>query len=297
MKAMRGVWIAAMTAAITVMVAACATLDEYASAETYRLDRAPYVVDVAKPRPAPGSCAIVLPATIDPELEGSFTYGDRTAELAPLIVAVNARIATRGGCIRAITPGPSATGAPRVFVGGAESDYVPPEASSMRNPTDRFPPMVLHLVRPDAAWRHETGALIAKAGTPYAISVQVGISQYMKGYPGVFSKEVVLGTGNHEPIRFLTAEDKLVEVLHLTGVLVDASGKPVRAGAEGVVLRDTPFLAQAVGASRSLDDSELQRVLKDERRRDLPGAPLKLDVALDNLLAQLTRAEVRVPAR
>jgi hypothetical protein len=41
---------------------------------------------------------------------------------------------------------------------------------------------------------------------------------------------------------------------------------------------------------------ELQSVLVSERRQDLPDAPLMLDVALDNLIAQLTRGAVRVPA-
>jgi hypothetical protein len=119
----------------------------------------------------------------------------------------------------------------------------------------------------------------------------------MKGYSGVFTKEVALGTGYRQPVKFLTAEDKPVEVLHLTGVLVDAQGRVVRAGAEGIVLRDTPFLAQTIDVSRTFDDEELRRVLTQERRNELPGAPLKLDVALDNLIAQLTRSEVRVPAK
>jgi len=119
----------------------------------------------------------------------------------------------------------------------------------------------------------------------------------MKGYSGAFTKEVALGTGYRQPVKFLTAEDKPVEVLHLTGVLVDAQGRVVRAGAEGIVLRDTPFLAQTIDATRTFDDKELRRVLTQERRNDLPGAPLKLEVALDNLIAQLTRSEVRVPAK
>ena len=102
-------------------------------------------------------------------------------------------------------------------------------------------------------------------------------------------KEVVLGTGYRQPIEFMTAEDKPVEVLHLTGALVDAQGRVVRAGAEGIVLRDTPFLAQAFAVTRGFDDEEIARVLVDQRRHDLPGAPLAIDAALDSLLAQLSR--------
>ena len=157
--------------------------------------------------------------------------------------------------------------------------------------------MVLHLQRPSVEWRQQVTALAAAHSARHVIAIQLGVSQYMKGYSGVFRKEVALGTGYRQPVKFLTAEDKPVEVLHLTGVLVDESGKPIRAGAEGIVLRDTPFLAQAIEASRMFDRDELARVVDRDRRQDLPGAPLTLEVALDNLVAQLTRSAVLVPAR
>lgn len=280
------------------LLGGCASLDELAVGETHRLDDAPYYVEISRPQPPLGSCAIVFPVTLDREVEETFGYARRTAEFEPLIAALNARLAARAeGCIREAVQAPTASGSPRVFVGSAESDYAALSDQEQRLPSDRFAPMVLHLDRPRSEWRQQAAALVAQAGVPYAIVVQLAVSQYMKGYDGVFSKEVALGTGYRQPIKFLTAEDKPVEVLHLTGVLVDATGKVVRAGAEGIVLRDTPFLAQAVEASRVFDPQEIQRVLSQERRDDLPGSPLKIDVALDNLLAQLTRSAVLVPAR
>jgi hypothetical protein len=280
-----------------VFMGGCASLDAAAVAETHRLDDAPYYVEILKPQPAPGSCAIVFPVTRDPEFVDAFGYGDRARELEPIITALNERVRSLQGCTRAFPEGPQASRSPRVYVGSAESDYAPPDVGDQRVPGDRFAPMVLHLQRPGAEWQQEATTLIAGSGLSYGIAIQLGVSQYMKGYSGVFTKEVALGTGYRQPVKFLTAEDKPVEVLHLTGVLVDAQGRVVRAGAEGIVLRDTPFLAQTIDVSRTFDDEELQRVLTQERRNDLPGAPLKLDVALDNLIAQLTRSGVRVPAK
>jgi hypothetical protein len=278
-------------------LAGCASLDAAAVAETHRLEGAPYYVDVARPQPAPGSCAIVLPVSPDPEFARSFGYAGREGELDPLIEALDQRIMARTGCIRGAPGLPASGQAPHVYVGSAESEYAPIDIGDQRAPGERFAPMVLRLERPGADWREQVGARIDESGVSYAVAIQLGVSQYMKGYSGVFTKQVALGTGYRQPVKFLTAEDKPVEVLHLTGVLVDATGRVVRAGAEGIVLRDTPFLAQAVGATRTLDAQELQRVLSLERRDDLPGAPLKIDVALDNLIAQLTRSEVRVGAR
>ncbi|MEY2920706.1 MAG: hypothetical protein RL261_2011 [Pseudomonadota bacterium] len=283
---------------IAIALQGCAGLDAAAVAETHRLDDAPYYVELSQPAPPPGSCAVVLPVALDPGLRQQFGYEARTAEFEPMLAALNARVASMAaaGCMR-VTRGPAGAGAPRVYVGTSDSDYAPAEGDMQRLPQDRFAPMILHLERPAESWRTAAGAEIVRNAVPYAIAIQLGVSQYTKGYSGAFRKEVVLGTGYRQPIKFLTAEDKPVEVLHLTGVLMDASGRPVRAGAEGIVLRDTPFIAQTVDAERVFDTVELQRVLSSERRNELPGAPLKLDVALDNLVAQLTRGTVTVPAR
>jgi hypothetical protein len=258
-------------------------------AETHRLEGAPYVVDVARQAPS-SACAIVLPATVDPMFSEAFGYGDREGELAPLIAALNERIGAMRECVRGVQDTTRSKSPPRVYVGSAESDYAPPDVGDQRVAGDRFAPMVLHLARPGADWRREVGEIVDRAGADYAVLIHLGISQYAKGYASTTRKEVVLGTGYRQPIRFLTAEDKPVEVLHLTGVLVDREGRVIRAAAEGIVMRDTPFAAQVVDVERLFDEEELQRVLTTERRRDLPGAPLKIDVALDNLIAQLTRS-------
>jgi hypothetical protein len=300
--------------AAAALLAGCASLDALAVAETHRLDGAPYYVDVAGAPPAPGTCAIVLPVTIDPRLAEVLGYERRESRLQPIVDALNARVAARAPCagteprdvdasalgassLGASSLGASSLGAPLVYVGTATSEFAPAETADQALPTDRFPPMVLHLERPSDAWRRDANARAAATGTRYSVVAMLGVSQYGKGHSGPFRKEVVLGTGHREPIRFLTSEDKPVEVLHLTGVLVDADGRPVRAGAEGVILRDTPFAMQVLGLAQILDDLSLERVVADERRTDLPGSPLKLDVAFDNLVAQLTRSPPLVPAR
>ena len=126
----------------------------------------------------------------------------------------------------------------------------------------------------------DDGLAGAGRGEAHAVVVSLGVSQYPKGREGVFGKKVVLGTGHEEPVRFLTAEDKLLEVLQFTGVLVDAQGQVVRAGAEGILARDTPFAAQVFDVGKVLDDRTLEQVLTVERRADLAGNPLKWEVAL-----------------
>jgi len=282
--------------AAAVLVSGCAALDERAVAQTQRLEEGEFYAYVGDGVRQDVDPAVLLPVALDPELTSSLGYGQRSAELAPLVAAMNARLQGLG-CCRYVTGAALPPAAPWVYVGSADGEFAPAEAQEQVFPHDQFPPMVMHVRKPSSAWSEAMAALLAREGARYAVVVSLGVSQYPKGRAGAFGKKVVLGTGYQEPVEFLTAEDKLLEVLQLTGVLVDAQGRVVRAGAEGILARDTPFAAQVFDVSKVLDDRTLERVLTRERRKDLPGDPLKWEVALGNLLAQLRgdRAALQVP--
>lgn len=99
----------------------------------------------------------------------------------------------------------------------------------------------------------------------------------------------LLGTGYEREIRFLSAIDKPVMVLQLTGVLIDPKGNVVRAGSEAFFHEDTPFWAQVLEMSKVIDDKTLQNAVLSEIREDLPGSPLAWKIAVNNLLQQLTQ--------
>lgn len=281
-----GRWAGLAAVAASLSLGGCAALDAAAVAETYRLEEGEFYVDVGSGGRTVADRTLLLPVALDTELTDVLGYGGRAAEFAPLLAAVNADLQGRACCTflaDAVLP----PGAPHVFVGSAVGEFAPPEGEPQVLPHEQFPPMVLHLRRPSAAWQQATRELLAREGASHAVVVALGVSQYPKGREGIFGKKAVLGTGHEEPIRFLTAEDKLLEVLQFTGVLVDAQGRVVRAGAEGILARDTPFAAQAFDIEKVLDDRTLQQVLTVERRADLAGNPLKWEVALGNLLAGL----------
>jgi hypothetical protein len=272
--------------AVNLGLGGCATLDAAAVAETHRLEEGEFYRDSGPgARPAVAK-AVLLPAALDPELAGVLGYDRRDGEFAPLLAAVDADLAARA-CCRFLPGTALPAGAPHLYVGSAVGEFAPPEGEQQVVPQDQFPPMVMHLRRPSPAWRAAMAELLAREGASHAVVVSLGVSQYPKGRRGAFGKQVLLGTGHEEPIRFLTAEDKLLEVLQLTGVLVDAEGRVVRAGAEGILARDTPFAAQVFDVTKVLDARTLEQVLTVERRADLPGNPLKWQVALGNLLAGL----------
>jgi hypothetical protein len=274
----------------------CAALDEMSVAQTQRLDEGEFHADLGDGVRQRVDPTVLLPVTLDPELATSLGYGQRAGEFGPLVSALNQALQAMA-CCRSVAGTALPSGAPWVYVGSAAGEFAPAEAAEQVLPHDSFPPMVMHVRKPSPAWSQAMAALLAREGAPYAVVVTLAVSQYPKGREGVFGKKVVLGTGYEERIEFLTAEDKLLEVLQLTGVLVDAQGKVVRAGAEGILARDTPFAAQVFDVTKVLDDRTLERVLTKERRKDLPGNPPKWEVALGNLVAQLRgdRAALQTP--
>jgi hypothetical protein len=277
-------------------LAGCAALDEMSVAQTQRLDAGEFYADLGDGVRRPVDPALLVPVTLDPELTTSLGYGQRAAEFAPIVSALNA--ALQGvACCRLVAAPALPAGAPWVYVGSAAGEFAPAEAQQQVFPHDRFPPMVMHVRQPSAAWSRVMADLLAREGARHAVVVTLAVTQFPKGREGVFGKKVVLGSGYEAQVEFLTAEDKPLEVLALTGVLVDAQGRVVRAGAEGILARDTPFAAQVFDVSKVLDDRTLERVLTTERRGDLPGDPFKWEVALGNLVAQLRldRAAVRTP--
>jgi len=132
--------------------------------------------------------------------------------------------------------------------------------------------------------------VLAGAAAQASAAMGAGRTDLLEGAPyyrSTFKKRVVLGTAYETDIRFLSAELEPVHVLSVAGLLVDAEGKVVRAGSEGVLSEDTPFWAQAVGARKELDTDAVLQLLENERREDLPGRPVTWQVALENLIAQL----------
>jgi hypothetical protein len=274
----------------------CAALDEMSVAQTQRLDEGEFYADLGGGVRQQVDPTVLVPVTLDPELATSLGYGQRAGEFGPIVAAMDQALQAMA-CCRYVAGTALPSGAPWAYVGSAAGEFAPAEAAEQVLPHDQFPPMVVHVRKPSAAWSQAMAALLAREGAQHAVVVTLAVSQYPKGREGVFGKKVVLGTGYEERIEFLTAEDKLLEVLQLTGMLVDAQGRVVRTGAEGILARDTPFAAQVFDVTTVLDGRTLERVLTKERRKDLPGDPPKWEVALANLVAQLRgdRAALRTP--
>lgn len=229
-----------------------------------------------------------LPIAVDEMVFEEFFYKDREKALQPLVEVMNSYLDSLKRSVRLQSDFFPAKGSPYVFVGSSEAETAPPGSEMMREEHHKFPPMVIYMKKPSKEWKRQLEQALRNNNANCLLVIWVGFSEYPKANKGLFKKKVVLGTEYEREIRFLSAEDKPVEVLQLTGMLLDGEGRVLRAGAEGIIHEDTPFWAQVFDVQKAVDDKAIQELISNYRRDDLPGKPLAWQASLDMLIQQLT---------
>ncbi len=180
--------------------------------------------------------------------------------------------------------------APDVFVGNADMFSSPTSPTINDEDGNGIPEMQLYTFAPSADWKAAIKNEMKEVGTDYTLFIMLGMSEYLvsqKSWLG--KKELVLGTGYTFPVKWMTSLDDPVEVLHLTGALMDTSGKILHAGAEGMLAAKSANLLQsAIGLQNQIDPEMFQDLSTSAKRDDLENSPLICDVALWNLIGRLT---------
>jgi len=150
-------------------------------------------------------------------------------------------------------------------------------------------PMHLSIGRPSPEWIEWNRQVMIDCGVTRSLIITLEVSQYLprqRGWSG--SKEVELGTNNVAKLPWLTSLETPVMVLQLTGAVVDRDGKAIRIGAEGFYVRRTRLAVSAIGGQELMGDEDFVKA-RGARREDLSGSPLAWRVALENLVAGLTK--------
>lgn len=261
--------------------------------QTYRMSKAPFYKTFDKKSTLTSETHLMhLPVQIDKMTNEEFFYQGREAALQPVITVLNQYLDSLNWSTAVAWDNFPDKDNPYLFVGSSESVIAPPAAEMLREDFDKFPPMAMHIDKPGREWKTVLQQHMAHNSIDFAMIFWLGFNEYPKANKGLFKKKVVLGTDYEPEIRFLSDELEPVEVLQITGMLVDKKGNIIRAGAEAFLYEDSPFWVQVLEASTAIDDKTLIRSATDIRRDDLPGKPLAWKVAMYNLIRQLTQRPV-----
>ena len=233
--------------------------------------------EIFDPRSAPGTPTAALLAEMNAYLDTLVGNGTVAVRIAAPVASGGAPTPpdVRFGCL-------TGTGAP-------EDDCTADASSALGRGRQQ---MKLAVGRPSTEWIARTGEAMSAAGAARALVVTLEIGQMMLRQSGLRGdKELEMGTGYTARLPWLTSLETPVPVLQLTGALVDRDGKAIRIGAEAFFAKRTPFLLSGVGAQALLRDEDVADA-RTARRDELPGRPLAWQVALRNLVAQLTGREL-----
>ena len=149
--------------------------------------------------------------------------------------------------------------------------------------------MVIQAKRPSKRWSAQLAAIAAVQHADFVLVISLGAAEY---YPRSRSgltlrKAVDLGTDNTIPVSWLSSSDQPVPVIHLMGLLLSRDGRVLRAGAEGIVVKEPNLLSAFLHAQNPLTEGDVASLLASRHREDLEDQPLAWEVALRNLVRQL----------
>jgi hypothetical protein len=163
------------------------------------------------------------------------------------------------------------------------------ECEERRDPDPDERPMVLAVGRPSTTWVEWAAGVADRSQATAILVLTLEAGQYWTRQRGRFGgrKTVELGTDYSQPVPWLTSLDAPVQVLQITGALMDRSGRAIRIGAEGLFAKRTNLVLSGLGVQALLTDEDVDRV-RSVRRDDLPGQPLAWQVAIRTLVRELT---------
>lgn len=159
--------------------------------------------------------------------------------------------------------------------------------------------MVIQAKRPSKDWSAQLAALAGTAHADYVLRISLGAAEYYPRNRAGLSlrKAVDLGTDNTVAVGWLRSLNEPVAVIHLVGLLLSSDGRVLRAGAEGIVMRQAGFFDRSLVLAggrvslsppeATLTESDVAALLASYHREDLAGQPLAWEVALGNLVRQL----------
>ncbi len=266
----------------------CAAMKQMRFSTQVILDKPPYYWKSFSKLETQGLTVGHLPVMVD-----NVTYRSETgADWRPLIDAMNDYLAAQEWTVAMDPIGLPRGKKPEFYIGNADMMGAPLNSETLRSEDADEDDPVFGMYKRDGAqaWKNALMAQAKEKGVDAIVFIQVGLSEYFVRQKNLLGgKELFVGTGYRIPVKWLTSLDDPVEVLHVTGILMDKTGKVYRVGAEGILAAKTAgFFESIIDLRNSLTGEAIRNVTTEQKRKDLTGEPLNYQIALQNLVANLS---------
>lgn len=269
-------------------LAACALFKGFRSGRGVVVEKPPYFKNFGKIS-TQGAKIGHLPIMLDKRA------GDPTSQNVSqaLLAEMNSFLAGAGWTIKMEPINLPLSEAPDLYFGNPAMFRSPVNSSSYEEPDQVRPPMVLFYRNASKEWKTKLTEVAETNNVDYVLFTTIGLSEYFIRQTNLLGKkELALGNGYRVPIKWLTSLEDPIEVLHITGALLDKTGKILRVGAEGIIAaKPASILESAINLQNMISEDEIKRVMAEVYRDDLPGKPLAYHAALQNLVAHLLQRD------
>lgn len=285
MKRIRSLCLVTAVIAAVIAAAGCAALKNLRTSREMVVNNPPYYYGKVPGRNAAALSAGYLPMTIDYRIRREF----EDAGWQAILDHINTFLHGTGWAEPLAAPDLPDAATPDIYLGSPGMIGAPVSETNYLDEDDDILPMVLYTRDGSRDWKHAIARICAEKQCDLVLVLYLGISEYMVHQKGILGgKEIALGTGHTIPVKWLTSLEDPVEVIHVTGLLVDAEGNIINAGAEGLLAAKTAsFFQSIVGLRNAISDDSISGITTDIRRKDLEGNPLAYEVALQNLFGNL----------
>ena len=244
----------------------------------------PYEYDFENVKPHPS--IVVLPVIID---QSVYMQAKRNV-LKPLVDSLNERVKELEWLSATQAFSVSESAVPVLYFGTQQNRN--PGLANREGPSAPAGPMVMSFVSSTDDWKEMVKIRLQETNADYLIFITLGFSSY-DADPAFFSEQKIhLGTDYVIHVTWARNADDPIQVLHLLGALIDRNGTVVRMAAEGLLaspptLSAGSILSGVIGGRDIIREEDVNSLAGRTRRTDVPGEPLLLHVAIDNLLARL----------
>jgi hypothetical protein len=146
----------------------------------------------------------------------------------------------------------------------------------------------LDVTRPSGLWVDGVTGALEAAGATHILVLNLELSEY---WPRALVPVPILelGADHRQELRWYTDTEAPVQVLQLTGALLDPDGRALRIGAEGLLATTSGLVMTLLDVQRTIGERDVEW-LRTADRGDLPGQPLVWETALRTLVTQLLGA-------
>lgn len=176
--------------------------------------------------------------------------------------------------------------APYIYIGSDQVAWSP--CYEDRNESD--PSHIIYWHDGGKMWNLQLSKRMSRYQLDYVIQLELGLSDCVLERNLFSGGKFLLGTGWEIKGSWFFSQE-IIQVLRVTGILLDRQGKICRVGGECILHAESKSgVIESIQRVAFLTDEDVQNA-HTKCRTDLPGEPLSYQVALQNLIANLIDRE------